>query len=222
MTAGAARASREHPSLERKSNRRVQAAREEVEGFIVSLPGVSRSESARIAAIRWSDEEERGGGGGGGGGGDPVDAPRSRSTRSRRRRQRSALTHPCPFTGAPWNARGVQAPRRGPTTYAESGSFRWTESSSSSSSSWTRYTAAAEVNDRRSPIADHRATRIAGWVSRLARMNDREDGLTKIPLASRAFSRRSACFPLFLAAALSHDASRGSARSNRQWTPSRV
>jgi hypothetical protein len=49
---------------------------------------VPRSESARIVATRWSgserEEEERGGGG------DPVDAPRSRSTRrwQRQRRQR--------------------------------------------------------------------------------------------------------------------------------------
>lgn len=107
----------------------------------LSLPGVPRSESARIAAIRWSDEEERGGGGG-----DPVDAPRSRSTRSRRRqrRRRSALNHPCPFTGAPWNARGVQAPRRHRQRQVRGLPV-------DESSSWTRYTTAAaaiEVNDR--------------------------------------------------------------------------
>jgi len=185
--------------LAKASEPRAEAARTSYERrgrrvHRLSLPGVPRSESARIAAIRWSDEEERGGGGG-----NPVDAPRSRSTRSQRRRRwrrRSALNHPCPFTGVPWNACRVQAPKR--TNNAKSGGFRWT---SPPPGHGTRdRVVATEVNDRR-------ATRIAG---RVAEMNDRGDVLRKCFLRCKHFPNA----PRNSFAALYRAMVRGSVRSN--------
>lgn len=141
----------------------------------LSLPGVPRSESARIAAIRWSDEEERGGGGS-----DPVDAPRSRSTRSRRWRwwrRRSALNHPCPFTGAPWNARVIQAPQGGLTT-------------PSPGASGDRVFLLDTVRDRVAAV-EVNARRFSARIARPGRGDERPRGrLAKILPASQTFSTR--------------------------------
>lgn len=142
-----ARLARRYPSLERKRGAyKLRERGERSKGSSsLSLPGVPRGESARIAAIRWSDEEERGGGGG-----DPVDAPRSRSTRSRRQRQRrSALNHPCPFT----ERRGTRAwfkhhnRQRRVRGLPVDESSSWTRASPDSSRDANRRDRVAEMND---------------------------------------------------------------------------
>lgn len=114
-----------------------------------SLPGVPRSESARITATRWSGEEET--------------ATAEEATRStplgvvqpaRGGCRRSALNHPCPFTGAPvYNARGASRTER---TNTKLGNFRWRSTPPGHGARSPR----AEVNDR-CPLCSSRAPIIA-------------------------------------------------------------